>query len=235
MRKDGRVDAVTPDPRLAQAEQLKLMPVAIMGLRAQPLSDDAGYLSIQDNYDDHGLCDMSVTVSYTLWDAADDRSKFLGGLEQGAVEGVVPGSVHQYKRPRWPEEYVRRMNYPQLFEAVRTTWTRDAEAAQPLAAALVDHANYVLINQFRQELGLPQESSAIPPMMLTEKTVNGHAEVQIEDSKTAGAEIDTDPYIYAAGVEFPSGALMTAVLPRKYLHQLELRFAARPQGKGSAA
>ncbi|MGH3653805.1 hypothetical protein [Glutamicibacter sp.] len=232
---DGRVDAATPDPRIAQAEQLKLMPVPVMGLSVQPLVDDAGYLSVQDNYDDHGLCDMSVSVSYTLWKAEVDRSKSLGGLEQDAVEGVVPGSVHQYRLPRWLAEYVRRMNYPQLFEAVRTTWTRDSEAGQTLAAALVDHANYVLINQFRQELGLPQESSAIPPLILTEKTVNGQAEVHIEDSKTAGAEIDTDPYIYAAGVEFPSGALMTAVLPRKYLDQLELRFAVRPQGRGSAA
>ncbi|PJJ43366.1 hypothetical protein ATK23_0549 [Glutamicibacter mysorens] len=227
---DGRVDAATPDPGIARAEQLKLMPVPVMGLSAQPLVGDAGYLNVQDNYDDHGLCDMSVSVSYTLRKAEVDRSKFLGGLEQCAVEEAVPGSVHQGKLPRWLAEYVRRTNYPQLFEAVRTTWTRDSEAGLTLAAALVDHANYVLINQFRKELGLPEESSVIPPLILTEKTVNGQAEVQIEDSRTAGAEIDTDPYIYAIGAELPSGALMTAVLPRMYLDQLELRFAARPQG-----
>jgi len=39
-----------------------------------------------------------------------------------------------------------------------------------------------------------------------------------------GAEIDTDPFVYCVGAELPTGAILTAVLPRDDLAYIRLEF-----------
>ena len=62
-----------------------------------------------------------------------------------AMEEVPP-----WPRPPWLIEQMERLRYPQLWEAVRTTWQREPHSS--LQYLLADHVNHILMNQYRQEL-----------------------------------------------------------------------------------
>ena len=97
---------------------------------------------------------MTVSVTYTLWRNPIDRPDpiNLADLDEQARRALE--AVPPWPRPAWLVEQVERMRYPQLWEAVRTTWNRDASERSSVRSVLVDHVNYILMNQYRQELGL---------------------------------------------------------------------------------
>ena len=63
------------------------------------------------------------------------------------------------------------MRYPQLREAVRTTWHRDSSERSSVRSVLVDHVNYILMNQFRRELGLSENPWDQPARAMTVRMV----------------------------------------------------------------
>lgn len=88
-----------------------------------------------------------------LWRTPDDHADpvSLAGLDEErrrAIEDVPPSP-----RPGWLVEQVARMRCPQLWEAVRTIWYRDASELSSVRSLLVDHVNFILMNQFRQDGG----------------------------------------------------------------------------------
>lgn len=116
-----------------------------------------------------------------------------------------------------------------LWEAVRTTWQRDDSEYSTLDARLVHHANYVLMNQFREELGLgPHDCDS--PARTSERVIRRGVDVAIDGLVFSGAEIDTDPFVYAVGAKLPSGGTLTAVVPREHLPYLALEFVQRRAG-----
>ena len=170
---------------------------------------------------------MTASVTYTLWRNPADRSDpiNLAGLNQQAgrtVEDAPP-----WPRPAWLVEQVKRMRYPQLWEAVRTTWHRDPSQRTSVRSVLVDHVNYVLMNQYRQELGLSHSPWDQPAPAVTDRMVNGQVSVFGNGAEVPGAEIDTDPFVYGIGAELAGGGVVTAVLPRAELKRIPIQFTTR--------
>ena len=137
-----------------------------------------------------------------------------------AIEDVPP-----WPRPAWLVDQVERMRYPLLWEAVRTTWHRDPSERTSVRSVLVDRVNYILMNQYRQELGLSDDPSDQPAPAVTERMVNDQVSVHVNGVEVPGAEVDTDPFVYGIGAALQGGGVVTAVLPRAELTCIQVRFA----------
>ena len=227
MRFAGVLPEDAPDPRDRQREKLALLPVPVMGLVPQPSLEDVNLESIASGTNASGLTSMAVSISYTLWRNPDDRSDpvNLADLDdemRRSLEVVPP-----WPRPAWLVEQVERMHYPLIWEAVRTSWARDPAERFAPARVLLDHVNHVLTNRFRAELGLGEVGADRFAPRLREQAVNPRAHLRADGVELPAVEIDTDPYVYAIGAQLPSGAVLTAVLPRDDLPHLRVEFAER--------
>lgn len=227
MRVTGILPEDAPDPRIEQAERLKLMPIPVMGLVPQPSLEDTDTVGLTYAQDARGYSEMTVSVSYTIWRNPNDRSDPINLSEldeqmRRAIEDVPP-----WPRPAWLVEQVERMRYPQLWEAVRTTWHRDSSEHASVSSVLVDHVNYILMNQYRQELGLSDKPWEQSRPALTDQVVNDQASVLIDGVDMPGAEINEAPFVYGIGAELPGGGVVTAVLPRAELNHIQVQLSAR--------
>jgi hypothetical protein len=227
MRLTGILPEDAPDPRVEQAERLKLMPIPVMGLVSQPSLEDTDTVSLGYGQDDPGYSEMTASVTYTLWRNPMDHSDpiNLADLDEQrrrAIEDAPP-----WPRPAWLVEQVERMRYPQLWEAVRTTWHRDSSERSSVRSVLVDHANYILMNQYRRELGLSDSPWDQPAPAVTGRMVNDQVSVLVNGVEVPGAEVDTDPFVYGIGAELAGGGVVTAVLPRTELKRVQLQFTTR--------
>lgn len=200
------------------------MPIPVIELVDQP-GVEVTDISVGASSDHLGYNTLTVNVNATLWRNPDDRSDPINLAEldestRRAIEDVPP-----WPRPPWLIERVERLRYPQLWEAVQTTWRRESEASA-LEASLIDHTRYILMNLFREELGLgigEWDSAAFP----TSRAIRHGVAVMVDGLEVVGAEIDTDPFVYAVGATLPSGGTLTAVLPREHLPHIDLRFSSR--------
>lgn len=221
----GTLPEDAPDPRLEWAEDLKRMPIPIMGLMPQPSLEDTDSVTLNSVLDDRGYSEMTASISYTLWRNPDDRSDPANLAELDDESRRAIDDVPPWPRPSWLIEQVERMRYPQLWEAVRTTWQRDPHSS--LQSLLADHVNHVLMNRFREGIrpgGAPWDQ--LTPA-LTARMVNGRARTVVNGVEVPGAEVDTDPYVYGIGARLESGGVVTAVLPRAELQRIQVRFTAR--------
>jgi hypothetical protein len=223
----GFLPGDAPDPRVAQAEKVKLMPVPVMGFVAQPTLEDANMENVTSQHGARGLSQMSVSINYTLWRNPDDRSDpvnlaELDELTRRALDAPAPSP-----RPAWLIEMAEQRRYPMLWEAVRTTWTRDASEFSAPSRLLMDHANDILRNVFRKELGLGDTAVDRFVSPLTERCINRESVVTVDGVKVPALEIDTDPWVYAIGAELWSDTVLTAVVPRDELGYIRLAFAQR--------
>ena len=214
-----------PDPRAEWAENLKLMPIPVLGLMSQPSLEDTDSVSLNYALDDHGYSEMTASITYTLWRNPDDRSDpvNLADLDEETLRGI--DEVPPWPRPPWLIEQVERMRYPQLWEAVRTTWHREPHSS--LESLLADHVNHILMNQYRQHLwpgGKPWDQHA---PVVTARKVNDQARTVVNGVEVPGAEVDTDPFVYGIGASLAGGGVVTAVLPRAELKWIQVRFATR--------
>jgi hypothetical protein len=227
MRLTGILPEDAPDPRVEQAERLKLMPIQIMGLVPQPSLEDTDSVGLGYGQDARGYSDMTASVTYTLWRNPIDRSDpiNLADLDEQtrrAIEDVPP-----WPRPAWLVKQVKRMRYPQLMEAVRTTWHRDRSERTSTRSVLLDHVNYILMNQYRQELGLggnPWDQHAPTGIDLM---FNDQVTVLVSGLEMPAVEVDTNPFVYGIGTELPGGGIVTAVLPRAELNRIQIQFTTR--------
>lgn len=216
-----------PDPRLAQAEKVKLMPVPVMGLVPQLSLDDINMESTMSSHGTSGMSQMAVSISYTLkrnpLDPSDPVN--LADLDESARRALDQPPLHP--RPAWLIEQVERMRYPLLWEAVRTTWHRDPTVRSTPSYLLVEHANYILMNRFRKELGLGDIGRERFTAGLTERAVNPGATAMVDGTRVPAFEIDTDPFVYAIGVQLARDTVLTAVLPREELQYVRVEFVRR--------
>ena len=226
MRFGGFLPEDASDPRIAQAERVKLMPVPIMGFVAQPSLEDAHMESTMVSGMPQ-VSQMTVGINYTVWRNLDDRSDpvNLADLDESTLRGL--DGPFPAPRPAWLIEQVERMRYPMLWEAVRTTWNRDPSELSAPSRLLVEHTNHILMNRFRKELGLGDVATDRFAARLTERAVNRHATVTVDGIELPAYEIDTDPFVYAIGAELEVGTVLTAVVPRDDLGYVEIGFARR--------
>ena len=227
VRVTGILPADAPDPRAEQAEHLKLMPIPVMGVVPQPSLENTNTVGLGYGQDDRGYSDTTASVTYTLWRNPNDRSDpmNLADLDEQtrrAIEDVPP-----WPRPAWLVEQVERMRYPQLWEAVQTTWHRDSSERYSVSRVLVDHVNYILMNQYRHELGLRGNPWDQPAPTVTDLMVNGHVTVLVNGVDVPGAEVNTDPFVYGIGAGLAGGGVVTAVLPRAELKRIQIQFTTR--------
>lgn len=216
-----------PDPRREQAGRLKLMPVPIMGLAPQPTLEDPDLVGFQYGQDSRGYNEMSVSITYTLWRDPDNPSDPMNLAELDEQTRRSIETVPPWPRPAWLVEAVQRMRYPQLWEAVRTTWHRDISERSSPARVLAEHMNHILINRYRREWlgGIPWDRYAGD---LRRSPATSEVAVRIDGVEVQGVEIDTDPLVYGVGASLGQGCVVTAALPRNELGYIRIEFAKRP-------
>jgi hypothetical protein len=226
MRLSGILPEDAPDPRVELAERLKLMPIPVMGLVSQPSLEDTDSVGLTYVQEARGYSEITASIMYTLWRNPLDRSDpiNLADLDEQtrrSIEDVPP-----WPRPAWLVEYVERLRYPQLMEAVRTSWHRDRSERSSVGNVLLDHVNHILMNQFRRELGLGNPWDR-PPSAATGLTINDQATVFVDGLQVPAVEVDTSPFVYGIGAGLPNGGTVTAVLPRAELSFIQIQFMTR--------
>jgi hypothetical protein len=226
MRFGGFLPEDAPDPRIAQAEKVKLMPVPVMGFVAQPSLEDAHMESTMIS-GMPTISQMTVGIHYTLWRNPHDHSDptNLADLDESMLRGL--DGPFRVPRPAWLIEQIERMRYPMLWEAVRTAWHREPSEFSSPSRLLVEHTNHILMNRFRKELGLGDVSTDRFAARVTERAVNPRATLTADGVEMPAYEIDTDPFVYAIGVELEGGTVVTAVVPRDDLEYVQIAFARR--------
>ena len=55
-----------PDPRVEQAERLKLLPIPVMGLVSQPSLEDTDTVGLGYGQDARGYSEMTASVTQTI-------------------------------------------------------------------------------------------------------------------------------------------------------------------------
>lgn len=216
-----------PDPRAEWAESLKLMPIPVMGLMPQRALEDSGSVGVSFGLDDRGYREMTASITYTLWRNPDDRSDPINLADIDEKTRRTIEEVPPWPRPPWLIEQVERLRYPQLWEAVRTTWHRVPSERSSVRSILADHVSHILMNLYRQELwpgGNPWDQHA---PVVTGRMVNGQARTVINGVDVPGAEVDADPFVYGIGAQLAAGGVVTAVLPRTELKRIQVQFTTR--------
>lgn len=223
----GLLPADAPDPRIEQRERLRDMPAPVIGLIAQPTLEDTEDLSISSGRDSAGLVDFTVGITYTLWrnpaDASDPVN--LAALDDHTRTLIEQGTP--WPRPRWLIERVERMRCPQVWEAVRTTWSRDVSEHTNVAYQLAVHVDYILTNRYRDEVDRANRARRPSASRDLAESLNTNVSVPVDGVDTPAAEMDTDLRVYAIGVQLAPAVVVTAVLPRDELRYIEIAFVTR--------
>ena len=229
MRFAGTVPADMPDPQEHITEELRRLPVPILGLLPQPHLEDWGGLSSQVSTQD-GTVDRAVAaVSYTLWRKPDDRSDpdNLATFDATTRRSLDAGTP--WPRPRWLIEMAERARYPMLWEAVQTIWYRDQGHNPGVGTELVAHVNHILSNRVHTMQTRGSDTSvAAQGGLVDERSVDRDVPVTIEGAEVAGVRIDTDPYIFGLGADLGADGMLTAAIDRGALPYLTLAFTPRP-------
>lgn len=162
----------------------------------------------------------SIALSYTLWRNPKDRSD-PGNLADLADEVLASLDAPSARPlPMWMRDRLELMKYPSLWEGVMTTRRTGPTAEQ----TLVDHANHVLRNTFRElrvsggrpgTLDAPVGLRNIMPTQLI-----------VDEAEVEGFVVDSDPHIVAFGADL-GDRILTAVLARDHLPFLTLEFSTR--------
>lgn len=221
----GVVPEDAPDPRLKREALLKDMPIPIVEFVPQPSVEFVDY-GVSTSGGEGGVVEITVSMSATLWRNPLDKSDpiNLADLDEDtrrSIEDVPP-----WPRPAWLVESVKRMRYPMLWEAVQTTWHREETERSALDVLLVQHTNHILMNQFREQLGLSMHDWS-SPAFTSKRVVRRDVDIVLDGAVLPGAEIDTDPFVYSLGAKLPSGGTLTAVVPREHQPNLTLEFVQR--------
>ncbi|MBT8161767.1 MULTISPECIES: hypothetical protein [Arthrobacter] len=231
MRFEGVLPEDAPDPRIENAKRLKLMPIPIMGLVPQPTLEDPDMIGFQYGQDSRGYNEMSASITYMLWRNPVDKSDPINLAELDEQTRASIGFVPPWPRPQWLVEQVERLRYPQLWEAVRTTWHRDPTGQSSVAWVLTDHLIHILMNRNRRQwIG----GNAWDPHTRNARNAPATREVavQVDGAEVRGIEIDTDPVVYAVGASLGNNGVVTAVLPREELNYIRIEFAKRGRSTG---
>ncbi|WP_311877171.1 hypothetical protein [Microbacterium forte] len=171
-----------------------------------------------------GLAESSVSLTYTLWRNPDDHSDPRNEIE---LDPGIRRSIEEeppWGRPAWLIERAQLLKYPMLWEAVRTSWQASPDPERhALSEQLVDHANHILRNRFREELGLPDLPSEGDDGGWEAKTSAARdAVVAVDGRNRPGVQIDTDPFVYAVGFRVDENVVCTVVVPRDSLPTIDL-------------
>lgn len=228
MRIVGVLPEDAPDPRVEMKEQLRGLSFPVMGLTPQLAAEDIDAVAIAAARGMTGQSQFAVGISYLLWRNPADRNDPVNLAELDEEERAALDVEPPWPRPAWLSEYVGMMRYPQLWEAVRTSWNRDRSEHTTVPRQLVAHANHILRNRFRAQLGL-----AAGPVHddgdweIKESAVNPSATLEIDGVPVPASEIDIDPFVYAIGAQTGADVVVTVVIAREHLPLLRVSLSTR--------
>jgi len=216
-----------PDPRIEASQRLLGLPFPLLGLTPQPTLEEIDHPAIAEGTDAEGRFQLAVSWSYTLWRNPEDRADPVNLVHLSEYEQVAIDDAPPWPRPPWLIEYVEMMRYPRVGEAVRTSWNRDCSEHTTLTHQLVDHTNYILMNQFREELGLAPGPTGDGSWQVRHSSVNSSARVELDGNSVPAFEIDTNPFVYAIGAQIRQDVVVTVVIAREHLPYISLSLQTR--------
>ena len=226
MRFAGRISEDSPDPVVEHWERINEMPFRVFGLAPQSGLEEMDPSGFGSDSDAAGIRDGYVGLTYVLFRNPANRSDPANLAE---LDDPIREALEQ--RPPWPLPawYLRQLDlqrYPMLWEAIRTSWYRDA-ATPSIDEVLVDHTNYILMNQFRVERGLIGSIGSLPPAPdVTANSVQRDATLRVDGIDRQAVRIDTDPHVFAIGA--PVGdTLVTVVVNRDELPHINIEVVTR--------
>ena len=222
----GVVPADAPDPFAHAEERVRALPFPVWGFVPQRSIEDDRAPGLGMTSYGEGFGRIEVALGYTVWRNPDDHDDPVNLAELDERTRAALDEVPPWPRPDWLVQGVERMRYPRLSEAVRTTWRREP-APGDLVDEIVHHANHILMNRFREELGLPAGPTTTTDWQVTPTAVNPTSSIMIDGTQMPSVEIDTDPFVYAIGVRIADDLIVTAVLPREFLPLLKIELARR--------
>lgn len=204
------------------------MGVPLLTLVDQDTVEEAG-MGHQAQHQGDTLLVETAGLSYTLWRYPADRSdprnlrelspQERAGLEMEPVEPL----------PGWILEARDRMQYPMLWESVRTTHFPGG-GSRSVDDVLAEHMNHILMNVFRDERvtgGFPGE---LVERIDASATGSVHP-VLVDGEEIEGVRVDSDPHVLGLGAVLGSRVL-TVAIPREFLPHLRVEFATRPAPPG---
>lgn len=212
-----------PDPRDAQRARMARLGVAAAGLVPQRHLEDLGVEAITSVGRQERVDEVSLSRSYTLWRNPDDREDPVNLRELDEATGRALEERPPLAGPAWLDEARDRLRYPSLWEAVQTHWVRPGGEPRRVADRLIAHAEYVLTNVYREELGLHGDvywAPPVPPAALQ------RSRVVVDGAERDALLLDTDPLVLGLGAELADGRVLTAVIPRDELPLVVLEFAS---------
>lgn len=228
----GVVPMDAPDPSIESEARVRALSFPVFQLRPQPSLTripGAGFMEMGTGVRagtgaPMGVAESSVSLNYTLWRHPDDHSDPRNEIE---LDPGLRRSIDEeppWGRPAWLIERAQLLKYPMLWEAVRTSWQASPDPERhSLAQQLVDHANHVLRNRFREDLGLPDLPSEGDDGGWEAKTSTARdAVVTVDGQNRSGVQIDTDPFVYAVGFRVDEHVVCTVVVPRDSLPLIDL-------------
>lgn len=230
----GVLSADAPDPVLEVRATIRALGFGVAGLVVQPHLEDLGAGGLMTGESGGRVERATASRHSTLWRNPDDHDDpvNLAAMEdeqRRALEEVPP-----WPRPAWLVARVERMRYPMLWEAVRTHWTAPGRDLPAPAEALVDHVQSVLMNQYRDEHGLPDPTEDPWPALVDERSVQSGHPVLVDGVERPGLLLDTDPFVLGLATVLDDGRVLTAVLPRDELPLLTVAFdSAAPLEPGA--
>lgn len=229
MQFDGVLPQDAPDPRLRITEQLQAMPVPILGLVPQPHIEDWGAFGISADTSRGAVDQMTVSLGYTLWRNPDDRSDPVNLAELDDETRRALDMRTPWPRPTWLLETAARMRYPMLWEAVRTTWRRDAPHRPSPAAELAHHVDDILRNRPSARSAPDADTRRKRPACFVDAHLVEYGEpVVVNGAVVAGMRLDADPHVLGIGADLGEAGVLTAVFDRDALPYLLVEFATRP-------
>lgn len=209
-----------------QWERIDEMPFRVFGLAPRSGLEEMCPSGFGSGSDAAGIRDGHVGLTYAVFRNPANRSDPANFAE---LDDPIREALEQ--RPPWPLPawYLRQLDlqrYPMLWEAIRTSWYRDA-AAPSIDEVLVDHTNYILMNQFRVERGLVGSIGSLPPAPdVTAISVQRDATLRVDGIDRQAVRIDTDPHVFAIGATV-GDTLVTIVVDRDELPHLTLEVVTR--------
>jgi len=198
--------------------------VPLMAFVQQPSLTELGVATVGSSSGGGSTSLDSVAITYTWWRKPEDKDDPVNLADLTARERESLEAEPVRPLPDWMLEIRRLMQYPSIWEAIMTTRALDVEWQSP-KSVLVDHANHILTNTFRE-----QRVSGGFPGSLNAPVREQHIEpfdVLVDGVNSPGMRIDSDSDVYALGANLGDRKL-TAVIAREYLPHVTLAFETRP-------
>ena len=212
-------------PPPTPAEVAAGFPVPLMTLGAQSSIEEVAVGTVSGNVNGEAF-ERSASLSYSLWRNPDDRSDPANLLELTDEQRAGLDRVPANPLPAWMIAARERMRYPQLWDAVTTSWFSERDDVHTVEHELVQHVNYIVMNRFREER-VRGDSPGEIDRPVTEREIQRDQPVLVDGAERPGLLIDTDPNVLGLGIDL-GDRFLTAVFERSHLPFVRLEFVTRP-------